>query len=217
MLYSQEYNFLFIHIPKTGGTSLVSILKDRSDRVPLPLRGIGYFLDNRGISLPAWSYSILGFPYHITAEALRNYWGNEEFDRYFKFAFVRNPWDLVLSEYKYILTKPSHPLHRKISRSSSLDDFLEWKLSIWKNSRYARPQSAWLFDSAGNNLINYVGRFENYEENSTAIMRKLGIETEIPHLNATKHSPYLENYSNHGRKLVETMYAEDIDHFNYHF
>lgn len=82
MLISEEGNFIFIHIQKTAGTSLRQFLtREYPDSKEL-LR------QHSGVS--------------EGADALQARWS-----RYYKFAFVRNPWDRVLSWYSMVMTKDS--------------------------------------------------------------------------------------------------------------
>jgi len=212
MLVSEEYGFLFIHVPKTGGTSLVRALKGISDRPNIILRNIGYFFDDRGIKLPRSTYKILGYPYHVTARTLIEMWGRHTFDKYFSFALVRNPWDLTISEYFYIKRKRVHAHHKRVRRMSGFKEYLRWKA---KN--YARPQCSWLTDSSGEIVIDYIGRFEEYNESIRFILDRIGVDVIVPHANRTERGDYRQYYDDWCRAIVAEMYREDIDQFGYEF
>ncbi len=212
MLFSRDKKFLFIHVPKTGGTSMVTVLKKYSNRVPLPLRAIGYFFDDRGVKLPTWTYPITGYPYHVTGSKLKEIWGDETYESYFKFSFVRNPWDLVVSEYEYILQKKSHHLNDCVVKLGSFEQFLKWK-----EKHYARPQVNWVCDSKGNLVVDYVGRFEDYTRNANEILNKLNIEERVPHTNSTKRGDYRNYYTEETVAAVNRMYRPDIELFGYQF
>lgn len=212
MLFSKKKRFLFVHVPKTGGTSIVSVLKKDSNRVPLPLRAIGYAFDDRGVKLPSWTYPITGYPYHVSAKALKEFWGDEEFSKYYKFAFVRNPWDLTVSEYFYILRKKNHHLHRKVSKLNGFEDFVSWK-----ENNYVRPQANWLCDHEGHLLMDFVGKFENYTNDANNILKELGSSMVVPHKNATQKSDFREYYNDELVERVAEIYAPDIELFGYSF
>ena len=212
MLVSKDRKFVFIHVPKTGGTSLVSVLKKASDRPILPLRAVGYMFDDNGIKLPEWTYSIFGYPYHVRSEQLLRIWGEEEYGKYFSFAFVRNPWDLVVSEYHYILRKKSHHLNKVVSKFGSFKEYL-----YWKESNYARQQTDWLCSPDGRLIVDSIGRFESYEADANGILAKLGIEESVPHKNSTVRNDYREYYDSESRELVGKLHANDIDVFGYLF
>lgn len=67
--------------------------------------------------------------------------------------------------------------------------------------------------------VNFIGRFENFEEDLRAVLNKIGLDPsiEIPKLNATKHRHYRGYYSDETRLLVERMYAKDIQTFGYSY
>lgn len=212
MLVSEKKGFLFVHVPKTGGTSLVSALKHDSDRAFLPLRLVGYFFDDRGVKLPTWTYNYLGYPYHVTASTLISLWGMERFSRYYSFAFVRNPFDLVVSEYEYIRNKRVHPHHKKVRCMSGFSEYL-----LWKSDNYARPQLMWIADDDDNILVDFVGRFESYSEDANSILKRFGYDCMVPHKNATKRKDYRVYYNDNDVDLVCSMYRRDIEAFGYSF
>lgn len=154
------------------------------------------------------------------------------FDEYFKFAFVRNPWERLVSEY----------LHKKIDKHLSLKEFvfegLPEENDFCDKHRHIIPQSDYLFDSNGNQLVNFIGRFENLQTDFRYICRQLDISnTSLPHKNSS-YSPrrlllrkvrhlfsnqqrikkhYTEYYDQELYEHVTYMYAEDIARFGYKF
>ena len=81
-MISHPHKFVFIHIPKTGGSSIETLFLGKPQR--------------------RWAPEINHYFQHATAAELRNRLMNRDnFDRYFKFAFVRNPWDRIVSEMKW--------------------------------------------------------------------------------------------------------------------
>lgn len=213
MLISKKHKFLFIHIPKTGGTSLVSALKKHSDRAPLPLRAIGYFFDDRGIKLPEWTYGITGYPYHVRAKQVQKKLGKQEYSKLFSFAFVRNPWDITVSEYEYICQKKSHHLHSIAVQLGNFSNYLNWKV---KN--YNRQQSEWLLDDSGCLIVDKVYKFESYELHANEAIARIGFDYKVPHKNTTVRKSYQDYYRNkEDIEAVRVMYARDIELFGYEF
>ena len=211
MLISNHKKFLFIHVPKTGGTSLVAILKEFSNRPNIFLRSIGYFFDDRGYKLPEFTYNIFGYPYHVRSEQMFKLLDRNVFDNYFKFAFVRNPYDLTVSEYFYIKKIKTHQHHKAVNQIKSFDDFV-----IWKKVHYARPQTNWILGEKDEVLVDYIGKFEQYEKDANYILSKLGVNKTVPHLNITKKKHYLEYYkSRQTIDIVTQIYKKDFKFFNY--
>ena len=121
MLLSHRYNFLFVHIAKTGGTSV----RDALDR--LRWQDPKYY--------PMWLCSRLSalfnhelackLPRHAKAIAAQEMLPRELYQRLFKFAFVRNPWDLQVSSYHHLQRERPQlltmsPASRSSSASSSI-------------------------------------------------------------------------------------------------
>ncbi len=94
-----------------------------------------------------------------------SYISQEKFDDYFKFAFVRNPWGRAVSLYKHF------NFHRVISFTS----FLKKELPNLERERYyfVKPQVEYIYDSEGNQLVDFVGRFENLQEDFEKIRNKI--------------------------------------------
>ena len=124
MLLSIRYRFLFVHIPKTGGTSIRAALRyyKWSDPYRIPL-----FLCSR---LSAFTGHRLAckLPRHAKIIAAHEMLPRDFFDSLFKFAFVRNPWDRAVSFYNYYLN-----INQSLVRYS-FKRFLFDKLSksLWK-------------------------------------------------------------------------------------
>ncbi len=202
-MLSHHHKCLFIHIPKTAGQSiehmfLNSLSLSWEERAPLLLK---YNPD------PSKGPERLA---HLTADEYVNcgYISPELFSRYFKFTFVRNPWDRLVSEYKY----------RGYDNQFSLDDFIRYhlpKAGMSDNYRHLIPQSH--FFSKDHN-VDFIGRFENLQDDFTVVAEKLGLETSLlPHVNASRNhlQAYQDCYTDFSRKWVADMYQEDISRFNY--
>src|SRR5215467_1875983 len=83
MIISHEYNFIFIHVGKTGGTS--------NERVLCDYLGIDFGQTKKGPRGNWWK--------HIWAKGMKKRLGEKVWDDYFTFSFVRNPYDMILSLY----------------------------------------------------------------------------------------------------------------------
>jgi len=185
---SDYYKFLFIHIPKTGGTSLFNT----KSKACIKLLSEGKLILCGGhLGLARMSKKI-------------------DISKYFKFAIVRNPWDRFISLW---LTR---------AKKLELDEFIE-RIKLGREKWYAlRPCIFWIGDSNNNILVDKVLRYENYKEEVTDLMKKLGlhdIASELPHLRKTnRHSNYRGYYTNEWQvEFVKKFYDLDIKTFNYDF
>lgn len=145
------------------------------------------------------------------------------FKDYFKFGFVRNPWDRVISFWhNKILNKkkPSFLERIKYAKQEKLEtldgllEFLETQDLSSGNTHY-RWQSA----NIDLNEVNFIGRFENFSQDLQRVLFELGFPpTSIPHKNNTKkRKPYQDYYNLDQRKKVAKLYEKDIQLFGYTF
>jgi hypothetical protein len=142
-LYSNYFtNFIFIHINKTGGSSI-----------------------EKALGLPQQK--------HLTAFELKKKYSVKNWNEKFKFAFVRNPWDKVVSHYHY--------RYRRNEQGIKEDniDFIQWvKLTYRdKNPKYYNvpkmfaPQMDWITDENGEIIIDFIGRF--YDDETKKLIEKI--------------------------------------------
>lgn len=148
------------------------------------------------------------------------------FEDYFKFTFVRNPWARLVSEYNF----------RGDSRRISFRDFVLQGLTegdpYSDKYRHTAPQCEFIYDQAGNQLVDYVGRFESLQRDFSHICSKLKIvESQLPHVNSSKNKKtpskiaepfrrgkeYTEYYDEETREAVARLYEKDISAFGYTF
>ena len=154
-----------------------------------------------------------------TALQKREEMGRERFERAFKFAFVRNPWDKVLSHYHYRM---------RTNRNGLADaglDFRTWVLKAYgerdprwhDDPRMFMAQRLWLDDDAGRCLVDFVGRFERLEQDFGEACRRMGVQATLPHVKVTRHAPYREACDDETRALVARVFAAELEAFGFEF
>jgi hypothetical protein len=204
MIINYDKNFLFIHIQKTAGTSIKKnlLLIKGSDSLHYPHTSINH-------------------------AQLTN---NQEYC--YKFTFVRNPWDRLYSWYCMILDKgPTSTFYRYIlQNSNNFSEFLNltkvikddkkdiFRTSVpnWKSISY--NQIDYLHDKTGKMNIDFIGRFENLENDYKFICDTIKIKcTPLLHLNKSKNDNYRKSYNDDDIEKVYKLYRKDIDYFNYTF
>ena len=224
-MISHEHQLIFIHIPKCAGTSIESAFghfDDHTGRRGQDHRPI------RMIEQPVLTTHIIRSQENvITAlKRLRQPYRKginprnklsvtrEQYDRYYKFAFIRNPWARVFSWYKNVMRDEVHRKRHQINGQLSLYDFLQ----RFAGKGMLRPQTYWLEDFSGSIPLDFVGRFETLSEDFHKICEAIGISPiTLPHKMKGRGEDYRDSYNSDSIQLVSTVYREEIEMFGYSF
>ena len=127
-----------------------------------------------------------------------------EYDDLFKFGFVRNPWDRFVSLYS----------HYHDGNTVSFADFVRHARIPLPSQ--LRSQVAYLQDGNGNLLVDFVGRFENLQDDWEHVCGVVGEQFTLPHLRKGYHrGHYKEYYTIELWDAVAALYAEDIEMWEY--
>ena len=143
----------------------------------------------------------------------------KSYHNYFKFAFVRNPWDRIVScwQNKVIIRNQMGFTDSALERMKKFENFVNFvsALNIEQCDRHLRSQST-LIDL---NNIDYLGRMETFEEDANYVFQRLGlIEKEVVPKNVTlNRKPYQEYYNKVTIEKVSQIYRKDIQIFGYRF
>tara|TARA_Y100000310_G_scaffold344865_1_gene460102 strand:- start:2178 stop:2738 length:561 start_codon:yes stop_codon:yes gene_type:complete len=184
-MITSELECIFVHIPRTGGSSIEISLG----------KGLGTLSGNNTLGTfkdKHWSS--------------RRYKKNNpsEWSRFFKFTFVRNPWDKAVSTYEWLRMHKKHPQH-------TTDGFKDWLFSVKANSNSCRAQSWWLHDD-----LNFMGRYENFHDDWTYVSNLIGCSAKLPHINKTIRR--LEDYHDDETiEFISKLYKNDIDLLGYEY
>ncbi len=170
-------------------------------------------------------------PTELIKKRAREKWG-----RYYKFVFIRNTWDRVLSIYLY--------LDRRMRDHAAGVDILKRQPKEWLDTDgdinkflkhfYDKYGPAWIEDmheifysqmrwikdpETGKDFgIDFIGRYENLQDDFDRICDKIGKERVIlPHENRTEHRHYREHYNEESRRIVAEIYKEEIERFGFKF
>ena len=182
-------SFIFIHINKTGGTSV-----------------------GRALGLPVKQ--------HLTARQVIDIVGESNWRRAYRFSVVRNPWDKVVSHYKYrVKTNQTGMADRPIS-------FKDWVAATYGPEKRApyydnpimfQPQVDWLQDAGGRIDLDLIGRFEDLHCAYRQVAAHVGARAELPHLNQTMREDYRQYYDVSTAEMVGAWFREDVATFGYQF
>lgn len=188
---------LFIHIPKTAGSSL--------NRTPI--------LSKVDKKIHPFRTTIVDKIKEIEAED------------YFKFCFVRNPYARFYSLYNYFYKmSESHPFHKYngqicevVQRYNTFEEFaLAFPTLRIKNNFHFYPQSKYTFQE-GNKVVDYIGRVETFKSSIDALCEILGLDSnfEIPHANQSTTGIWKDNYTTKSLQIVNEYYDDDFNFLSY--
>lgn len=211
MLLSIEKNFIFIHIPKTAGSSMTRALAPwcvRPERtqwrrllshLPVP-------------EAPARA----NLRQHDKATWLKRKLPGHLYDGAYKFAVARNPFDLTASNYHHLRRQPRRRRHRQ-SQDWDFKAFLHY---LERKNRLTRiDQMSWITDRRGRLIVDEVLRFETLADEFSTLAKRLGLPDDLalPRANANAPHDYRAVYDEESKAIVARLYARDIAHFGYDF
>lgn len=207
MIISHSHRFIFFAVPKTGTHSIRRAL--RPQLADADLEQVGLFVEKR-------------FPYpelashghgHLSYAQVRPVIGAECMDGYFKFAFVRNPYDRFVS-YCAFMGRDSPDFQRQPVEAMKF--LLRHRPPV--DHVLFRPQYELLCDSEGRLAMDFVGRTERAQADFDTVCAKVGIASSpLEQANRSTHRHYTEYYDDELRSLVATFYRRDLDVFGYEF
>ncbi len=218
-MISHTWRCVFLHIPKTGGSSIEA-------KLGIPVTTGRNQQDHRALChiQPLTAAEMLSLLRRGDRETIfkrlkyrlqrRDFLTPEQYRTYFKFSFVRNPWARAHSWYKNVMQDPLHQEELGVPPDCTFPDFIANHLDTWA----MRPQLYWLRDCRGDIPLDFIGRFERLQEDFARVSARLGLpDATLPHLVRSGGPPYQEAYDQHSRALVARRYAEEIALFGYTF
>lgn len=214
---SEDYKFIFVPIQKVATTSLVGAF--------LPLA-----LGVRQVPRELIHFMPL---VHISKRMLKDYRNNG----YFVFTFVRNPFDRLVSNYGMQIRS-----NKNVTNKGFINGVSRWLLHYSKDfyggmpfEEYAQiicqipdsmanvhfmSQHKLICDRRGRILVDYVGRFENVNEDFGKICKRIGVSLELKHHGKSKERSgmnYQSFYVKKTQEIVRCRYEKDINIFGYEF
>jgi len=217
MLLSIKHNFLFVHIAKTGGTSIRDALQ------PLRWRDPWYYVQGFCHRLNELSKDRMGtkFPRHAKVIAAKEVLPGKFFNSLFKFSFVRNPWDIQVSSFHHISRSWPHLVEGR----EEFGEFLRWRLDPDRPfephvETSNRLQTDYLTDLRGEVVVDFIGRFERLHDDFDHVCKTIGIPTPTlghKRKSTKRKTDYRGYYTDETAALVADYFARDIQILGYEF
>lgn len=211
-MLSTDYNYIYIHIPKTAGASISAVLRKLPVKKYSRLREL--FLYPRGVR--SWNAG-----QHDKAFTLQQKIKKKNFERFFSFAVVRNPWDLMVSSYHWWTQKAVHRQGYATDRDIiiNLDGFSGFIYSKYGASminEFPGDMIDWVVDQRGKKIVNFIAKFETLSQDWKEITRLIGIPYHpLPHKNKSKRKHYREYYTQETKDLIAWRFQREIEAFGY--
>jgi len=148
----------------------------------------------------------------------------KKFADYFKFSFVRNPWDRLVSTYFFLVKGGMNESDAKWS-SNVLVQYPDFASFVhgWINKQNIKtwihfiPQHQFVCDDDGNILMDFLGRMENINVDFLYVAEKIGCTDSLKKINTGDRKHYSLYYDAETREIVREVYKKDIDIFGYKF
>ncbi|WP_034057545.1 sulfotransferase family 2 domain-containing protein [Lacinutrix jangbogonensis] len=213
-MISHKHKCIFIHIPKCAGTTIKYLLFP--DEV-ISWKDVDYD------KLHGWCPERNFFMQHATAHQLleTGLVSEEVWNSYCKFTFVRNPWDRAVSDYFWMMNdrKVKDSFKNYLLKQGRFKAILNDKSKLYYRGDHTIPQTDF-FDTEGHLKMDFIGRFENFNEDLALICKRIGLmNTTNLHINKSKKKKV--HYSNYYTKELMTVfnqfYKNDIEQFDYQF
>ena len=214
MILSRGRKYLFIHAPKTGGTSMALALEARAMKDDIMLGDTPKAVKRRkrlvDVKTAGWLWK------HSTLADLDGLVKLEELDDLFLFTMVRNPWDRMVSYYHWLRAQSFEHAVVDLAKKLGFEAFVAEPLIAQSFSN--TPAASYVMDAQGMERECLYIRLEHLAEDIAPLEAHLGFALDIPHVNRSARSgDYREAYSDEARARVAAYCADDIARFGYCF
>ena len=145
MFINHKHKFIFIHVPKNAGTSI-----------------------RNSFNINGYDKKVVSRRYpHSTCSEIKKYIGDDTWNEYYKFSFVRHPFDRLVSFYHF---HKSNQYKHKVGRERAYTQtFKEWVMNT-KDKNVIQTQSDYLDEQ-----INFIGCYEDLQEDFNSVCNQIGI------------------------------------------
>jgi len=207
MTYCDEKKIIFVHLVKTGGSSIKEAFSmPWGNHMMVEELFDDSLSSNKKISKGEERHFSSVDEIKMFKEKIRARW-----DSYYKFSFVRNPWDRVISEIFFNIKRGK--LKGGEIKKKILNKCKGSSENVW-NKNYIE----WLINSSGGVDLDFIGRFENLQSDINKICDDISIKRRtLKRLNTSRRKNYAEYYEKEQMLAVKNTYQKDVDYFGYKF
>lgn len=212
-MISHKHKCIFIHIPKTAGMSISSFFH----------KGVKFHYENPDYErLFGWCPKRQIHMQHATTKQLleTELITEEQWNSYYKFTFVRNPWDRAYSDYTWIqdFSRIKGSFKSYLNKEKEFEKILNDKTVNTYLGDHLLSQTDF-FDFEGPYKLDFIGRFENFRNDIKQVLIDLSIEKtfNVFQNKSDRNKDYSKFYTTTKKKMVEEHFKKDIKLLNYVF
>ena len=207
MIISRKHSFIFVAVPKTGTHSVRRALREHMG--PEDVEQVRLFVEKK-FPWPELAKLEHG---HLSLAQVKPFLGEEDFGSFFKFAFVRNPFDRFVSYCAFMTREvgaferdPKGVMHHMLFRAPPMRHIL------------FQPQYAFVASENGELLSDAIGRVEDMQQSYDQMCERIGIPTtQLEKANSSRHGDYRQYYDQQLIDGVAKLYGKDLSLFGYDF
>jgi hypothetical protein len=205
LIISHKHKFVFFAVPKTGTHAIRQALSPHLGPDDWEQQDL---FERKRLPIPALAQLRHG---HISVRQLQPLLPREQWERYFKFAFVRNPFDRFVSTCFFLRrNQPGMEQHATAFMKQAI------RTPRFRQRILVQPQSVLLTDASGDVALDYVGRFEDLQQSCNEAFGRIGLpEPDLKRRNASKHGASESYYDDELRRAVADYYRADFENFGY--
>ena len=207
MIISHKHKFIFFAVPKTATHAIREALRkhtDEDDWEQQVLFGQQY--------LPIPELASIGHG-HVSVTQLQPHLPRETWESYFKFGFVRNPFDRFVSTCSFLNRKNPNFNNNATAQMKNALTFERFRQRI-----LVQPQASLLTGDDGEIALDYVGRYEDLQKSFDAVTERLDLPPkDLDKINTSEHASYTKYYDDELKEEVGKFYASDLRVFDYDF
>ncbi|HEF2527483.1 TPA: sulfotransferase family 2 domain-containing protein [Campylobacter jejuni] len=194
--YHDKYGCIFIHVPKVAGTSIERVVFETDKWLVGHVRALDYINQDKN-----------------------------KFESYFSFAFVRNPFDRMVSAFHYLKKGGGNDYDKNWANENlkDFDTFEQFVLALQNKNvkdkilfwQHFTPQYKFICDENKNILVNFIGKLENINNDFKIVKNELNFDRNLIHSNSSKHEIFSNYYNEKTYNIIAELYKEDFALFDY--
>ncbi|MCW1330317.1 sulfotransferase family protein [Campylobacter jejuni] len=194
--YHDKYGCIFIHVPKVAGTSIERVVFETDKWLVGHVRALDYINQDKN-----------------------------KFESYFSFAFVRNPFDRMVSAFHYLKKGGGNDYDKNWADENlkNFDTFEQFVLALQNKNvkdkilswQHFTPQYKFICDENKNILVNFIGKLENINNDFKIVKNELNFDRNLIHSNSSKHEIFSNYYNEKTYNIIAELYKEDFALFDY--